>query len=367
MIDACYIGGQNIAALIQNFGKTITEKTYPFTFIAGGITQAPTTYTHSVISLPPNVFPESIDLKKKRFINVPLIKIGNFFNILKTHDTINYLELIKTTRDFSGRTIGNITNLPQIKPAGLEWMQALDVPGKVVSIQKILAATHKGELDISTFFGGRIATSETGTQFKEKIMYPEALLLYAENIPFSLKISKNPREEQSLAIISMVPQTALHSIDKINAPQFSLENIMSAFFAVPDLDTEKIFYIKEIVTQDYPDRISNVFVVNNAPHKGSGDRVNGVYFTMNNKQYSIIWNPQEHIPHNPHQQAQLDSYLADWQKYIQQKYPQTFSELEQSVKTIETTLHTPEIHWLGQNLSALAQSLSLITLSLVKS
>lgn len=367
MIDACYVGGQNIAAIVDNFGKSITEKIYPFTIIAGGIAQAPTMYLNNILALPPDLDPDTIDLKKMRIVNEPVIKVSKFFTMLRTQGTVDYLELIKTIRVFKGRTISEITDLPQIKLAGLPWSQAIDIPGKVISIQNILAATYKGELDISTFFGGRLVQNQQGRLIREKLIYPEVLLLYAEKIPFSLKISKNPRG-QHLAIISMIPQEAAHSIEKINAPEFTFSEIVSAFFTLKDLDTEKIFYIKEIITLDYPSGIFNVFVVNNAPHKGKGHDVNGVYFTFKNQQYAVTWDTGQPAPENPEHLMRHVSYLRNWKTYILYNFPQKISEIEQAVQEIEKTLqkNPPEAHLLNENLRSLSQSLVTFTTILGK-
>ncbi len=76
-----------------------------------------------------------------------------------------FLKLQKLFTNSLNESLVYQQNIPLFKIPGMLLHSAVDIPEKVVSIGKILAATHTGPLNISTFFG------------KGKIIYPDSILL----------------------------------------------------------------------------------------------------------------------------------------------------------------------------------------------
>ena len=153
-----------------------------------------------------------------------------------------------------------------------------------------LAATHKGTLDISRFFGG-----------KKQRIYPQTILLHAQTIPFALKISKNPAQLKSMppAILSSIQGNAVHHIKEIKAPQFTLEEILKSFFTVSDIIDHKLFLIDNIITSDNPQGITNVVIFNNIPLKSSEIHYNGFAYQptpLSNYALSAQWPTNTKIP-----------------------------------------------------------------------
>ncbi len=168
---SCYAAGVNAEIIYGNI-KSETQEYYSFPIIIQGLNDVVTS-----VATP--------DL------------ISNWHNgkeVIRLYTAMNFADFFKrakTMKNEYGAILRPISegwteNTAQIKLPGIEWFSVVDIDNKIVSIGSILAKTRDPQkpLDVVSFFK------------KE----PAIILLYADTIPFELKInSYNIR-----AIVSMV-------------------------------------------------------------------------------------------------------------------------------------------------------------------
>lgn len=164
---------------------------------------------------------------------------GNLFPIVPSDFATEYMiEHVKKERPLS--VYVSYENVPQIKLPGLPWFsvmatRATDKTGQkrreAVSIGSILAKTReqKSTLDIVSYF-------KTD---------PSVLLLYASNMPFTIKLGKNLK-----TIVSMVPGGGTHVIDRIVSDDLTTTQIILSFLRFEMLLANPVFFVGEIAGKD---------------------------------------------------------------------------------------------------------------------
>lgn len=271
----CYGGGKGLDLLYQNQKDTV-QKTYRCTIASAAVAEV------------------------KAVAEIYMNQFTQFFETLRTDDTIDFVQTLNYASGFLSDEDFQIKyrqNLPLLKLPGLTWVSVLDIPNKIVSIGKTLARSRSPQqpLQISTFFAGR--TEKRGGP-ASKVIYPDALLLYADIIPFELVFSRK-LPPTSLEIppmmISMISGDAVHECARIDASQFGLFEMAHAYLQVAP---HKIFLFQELVVKNdiinWPTEqnaslltLSRVIFFNNIldPVAKLSRPTYGFYFTHDNKYY----------------------------------------------------------------------------------
>ncbi|MFA6066679.1 MAG: hypothetical protein WC707_05865 [Candidatus Babeliaceae bacterium] len=387
VFDTCYGGGQNLAEVYKNLNQPSLQKTYPFTIASIATSDNQTASLPMVTFLPPFFYskPDYVEelTKARKTILGSFLGFKNFFNTLKNEPPINFLEIIKYINPFEHNihkyTKNEFSNIPNIKYPGLEWSNIIEIPGKIIEITKILASTYSEKvLDVSKYFSKKIKNKQ--------LVYPEAILLSTQRIPFTLKLSLNPDESgfrNAPAFISMLPGNAVHKITGIDAPDFTFSQIVEAFFKIRELASSKICMVETItITNDINNwpgsqptdnniTLHNVVMFNytGTPDKDFGS---GIYFTYNNQTYKSLWDngtpPISTARQLQHFEKTADPYVDPWKKHIELYRDATIFPPETSASIFDTgpaafkeqfeKLLTPTLHNLEADLRALVKSLS---------
>lgn len=253
MYTSCYGAGANTETIYKTNGDVL-QKTYPFTII-----------TQVYADTPAAAPLLSVKFEEGELQLDTLLDFKKTLEEITKEATINYEEAVKhvfpivpevrATKTMQATTEVSTKieweNVPQIKLPGAAWFSVMatrtekpiemgDKPEKkpadfytrpeMVSIQSTLAKTRdpNNPLDIVNFF-------KTD---------PKVILLYAQDIPFELKVGKN-----LMAIVSMIPGDATHTIKKISSGQMQVSTILDSFMRLKMLDPKKIFFIEEITGQ----------------------------------------------------------------------------------------------------------------------
>lgn len=220
--NSCYAAGAQHEKIFTDMTTNVV-RTYPFAMVTTAITEAP-------VSIPFMKPEEHILHGKGKFrLRYPL-NFNKFAQHVTKSLSVNYQEVVADiipSIDTSGQTSKIWDMIPQIKLPGLEWFSVLSSRKNIVSIGKILAQTRAANrpLDITKFFNTD----------------PQALLLYAEYIPFELYINSSRLE----AIISMKPGDATHFIKSVRSNQ-DVVTIIKWFLTIEEIMPLKAFIIKSI-------------------------------------------------------------------------------------------------------------------------
>jgi hypothetical protein len=259
---SCYAGGKNLNLLYQyqndSLNNPFFQKIYSYPIIVSSLTDAFSIGLYLAIDLPPRLTKDFIDAKDKKITFMTFSNFSEFFAELKKEGPIDFSKIVQFVRiiGLTGKEIEFFNNLPQIKLPGIEWVQVIDMPNKVVQIGKNLAQARDETLDVSTFFARNTN--------KQKI-YPEALLLYTPIIPFPLKLSRGKSADDFKnppAFISMLAGNAVHEFNEIDAPEFGLTKIIDAFFKIVDLVVSKSYFIKKLIVDNDVENWPNILIAN---------------------------------------------------------------------------------------------------------
>lgn len=211
--DSCYAAGLN-TEIIYNDAISAIQRTYSFPIITKAITDATVV---SMFSLP------VLD-KNNRLILESQVNFEMFMKEITKLDSINYQKAVEYIFPVLQ---SEWSNIPQIKLPGVEWFSVMASQKNIVSIGSILSKTRESQaLDVVKFF-------KTD---------PQAILLYAADIPFELIINSKNLE----AILSMIPGDVTHTIKRISSSIIDAPNIIKKFMVIAKLDPQKIFFIEEI-------------------------------------------------------------------------------------------------------------------------
>lgn len=224
-------------------------------------------------------------------------KVQEFVQKLRAYGVYNYLDVIKPIYLFLDRANRTTPNVPQIKIPGRDFTSIITLPGEAVEIGKVLATTRspKQPLDVSTFFGGILKKGGA----KMKAIYPHAIILHAEEIPFPLVLTAEPLEKEveklvlaknkkqtqrwrekasqrgvgylfeggwdfdkreflesakftpkPPAFISKVPFSSWHEFAEIQASDFLLSEMVQAFLPFSSLEENRVFYVKKLIARN---------------------------------------------------------------------------------------------------------------------
>lgn len=220
VISSCYAGGANASLALKDFKEGVQKK-YKFTICFGTITEA----THFSIL--------NIDEKKTVCLDVDYNAFAKeLFKASTVYSPIDIVKALGYIHPFYQNKKLIVGNVPLIKPAGGEWMQALRIEKKVASFGRILAQTcdTKKELNVRTFFEGS-QKSTTG---------PEIITLFAEYVPCPLFC-----DSQLPSIVSEIVGPAVHIFDSIRAPKSTPEDAVKSFLSIDSLKEDKVFWVKK--------------------------------------------------------------------------------------------------------------------------
>lgn len=282
--DTCSGGGWNLHELVEN-----TE--HPFILISGAIMGA----------------------KLLGFSSPEDFNFTSFTQQLTSTEPLDFEELLFSIYLFAhaeqGRSTKESANIPLIVFPGQKPI-ALDLPGNVVSIGHTLAKNRSSNaaLDISTFFAGRyldrkaaddasqnalarelkrkqlyqswlkekgLREGETidplvykewlaklksfNEQFAKKTapkapthIYPHAILLYDNEVPFPLIISRDPTKKRAFPP-AFIPMTPFSSYTKISliAPNFTISEVVKhSLLNFPTLEENRLFEAEIIAAND---------------------------------------------------------------------------------------------------------------------
>lgn len=271
VFDSCYLGGRPSARLTTQFKGPITEGIFPFTLIFIGINDAPTYSLQPSIPTPPSVTSNEINLTEKRLLLSTATKFQSFFDECKKIKP-DYSALVKSITPLSNRN-----NIAQLKLAHLEWTIPLDIFNKSVAIYPTLALGREHELNAFNLYH-----KQPNTKLQYWWDKPTTILLYTPLLPFSLKIPSD-FHNFNLTIISAIPGDIHHELTKINAPTFTLSEIIKAFFKIEKTNAQKTFLIKEIISKDYPDGVFDTYILINKYFQNKDQ--NMIYTTINGNFY----------------------------------------------------------------------------------
>ncbi len=309
--DTCHGGGWNLEELLE-------KAAYAFVLISGAIMAA-----------------ELLGFGTPKEFN-----FAAFTRQLTAYDPIDFRTLLSTIYLFADtdKSAKKASNIPLIVFPGQKAVP-LDLPGQVVSIGKILAENRNPAepLTISTFFAGRYLNKQAAEEaslaalareekrkalyrewlsskgltenqsidqkvykewleklkeFNKKFplpattkapthIYPHAVLLYTDDIPFPLVIDKNPEKKAALppAFIPLTPFASYTRLSLI-APNFSITQVVEAsLLNFPTLEENRTFEAKVIAKNDIeglgareektgPDAYFMVLAMNLAPQSG---------------------------------------------------------------------------------------------------
>lgn len=231
--QSCYAAGENTQKIYGDL-KSSWLKTNPYTVVTNALTDAPVTkekrYTVTRFST------NSVDFANHKLKPGDLMDYKKFFDVLAKENVVNFTEVLANLFPPSGDP-RNIFGTPQIKLPGVAWFNIIDVDKNIVSIGQILATSRSANqpLDVMTFF--------------KRNWPPVAILLYANIIPFELKIPVT----QMPVLVSMIPGDSLHEIAKISV-NTTLKDFIDALKPLEEIRYRKLFVINKLkvtgVSQD---------------------------------------------------------------------------------------------------------------------
>lgn len=217
---SCYAAGMNSKLAYEESGRLIS-KTYSFPIVMDAIpdrTLMASFDFNMIMTFKPKI---SIQLNYPRY--------AHLLKELTKPESIDYLSVANIIVSFYNR-VGFIGSLPQVKLPGLEWFSVID-DEVAISIGDVLAATRTKPLSITNFFAKR-----------GKKAQPQAILLYARDIPFEIILDT----QKCPAFISMIAGNVEHYIKKLSSSLHDVYEIMNSFLFSSYLATQKIFKIDEI-------------------------------------------------------------------------------------------------------------------------
>lgn len=303
--DTCFGGGWNLQELVSNYH-------YSYTIISGAIMGA-----------------ELLGFGSPEEFN-----FASFVTTLQSSEPVDFRELLQNIylfADIETQKIAQTTaNIPLLVLPGQKPIP-LNIPGQVVSIGTILA-THRNAndpLNISTAFAGRYLDKKSAERalefsqkkeeqrkilykkwleknglndqnpidpkiyqewlkelknFEEKYpikkpskapdkIYPHALLLYTETVPFPLIFSVDPNQKdaQPPALIPMTPFSSFNHL-KIIAPEFTVTQIVrKSLLNFPTLEENRTFEIEKLIARNDIEFLGSIET--NDPAKNSYFRI----------------------------------------------------------------------------------------------
>ena len=184
VVISCYVAGVNAETIYGDI-KLETQQYYSFPIIAQGLNDVVTFNSR------PGFWESRYNDKQIVNMYTHIDFIAFFKKAKELEDSYN--EVIRPI------TLNLIENTPQIKLPGIEWFSVMEIDTKIVSIGSILAKTRdlQRPLDIVSFF-------------KKD---PNIILLYADNIPFELKIdSLNLKAIVSMASSGLNKENAIRTV-----------------------------------------------------------------------------------------------------------------------------------------------------------
>lgn len=272
--DSCYSAGINTEIIYKDAESPI-QRTYPFAIVTRALTDA------EVMS---GTF--KLTLSDQKGYVFSGFNSSYVYNIV---DFVKELESSDTTPQKAARALYGIffheeylASTPQIKLPGIEWFSILEDNKKIFYLTNNLTRARTKPLNIKTFTKND----------------PKVVLLYSKVIPFELIL--NPGIS---AIVSMVPGTTGHYIEKISSPFDFAKTI--ALLKKIDTRVAKTYYIKEFSYIDTirkkRESITHLKLHNSLSGQPSTRKweYNGILNGRLLEQYDYSWNTAE-------------KYIKDW-------------------------------------------------------
>lgn len=296
---SCFAGGEHLVApYIDNKKNLILD----FDVISGTLSENTAQQECPIIMLPPYVnsnqgnytlikglSTDGIDLVNKKLKFITTTKFNKFFksvrcgdhkNNKKLHELLSYLHPYCNEQKLE--IYDNIRNIPSIRKAHSK---------KFVVIDSIPACTIFNDKNLNE---------------KINLSQQKSALIYNDYIPQTIILNKNKKNRLPI-FVSMMPGTASHMFERVEAPKNNLISIVQNFLQLPELSSSKIFWIKKLICApcEFLTQISgkskfkDVIVVRNM---STSDKLNQkiefedeylkntVYLNADNTNYEISWN-----------------------------------------------------------------------------
>lgn len=245
--SSCYAGDEHLHKPYLTHNKKSIDLHFPV--IVGTLAENTATQEVPHLSLPPYYFDSnnnmvygitrnSIDLVFKKLQLITSTEFPRFFSALKRPIPTALTELqelillihpyLDTSYTLHSENLGNIASVRHAHKT---------------EFQLILTATH-GVMLTSEIVAPSLSSQDliiTSTQ---------AGLIYTPHVARQIQINKIEANHTPPPFISMIPGEALHTFDCINAPDYTLAEIIGAFLKIQNLVSCKTIYIKKLICKN---------------------------------------------------------------------------------------------------------------------
>ncbi len=310
LINACYSGSETFITLQKNL-ETFSD--YNFILIVQGITDT-ITFSSFIPFIPPDI-PYMYVNNSAKLVFTSSQPYKELFVLLTQKTPWPSLQEIAQSISHDSASAHNII---QYKQPHLAWSTIALEPHTTVTLQKTLINNHSGPLNISTFFGKQTYNSSTKTIKKQKA-YPKNIIISAPEIPFPLLFERTGKQAFP-TIIAEKPSNTMHYITEINAPQYTIKEILQGFFTLGQtIASEKVWYIENIKAQDA--HLSRVRIILHAELPNTPEPINAVLHQDQKTQAIMreLWYARNPFPHTLtfNRTTEQDYQILD--KHIQDK------------------------------------------------
>lgn len=234
--SSCFAGGEN---LVDPYQKNKQPLILNYPVISSTLAENMSFQDTPELCLPPYTISKltqaDIDKAQHRLNFRTTLQYKKFFNALKKGEhknesnlvnIISYLRPHELTQDATS-FFYDLRNIPSYRAANSKLFKVLP-----------------GEPSITIFDHGncknkRLTNLKVGTQ---------ANLFYTSYIPYRMILQN--KFNNTLAFVSMIPGFAAHTIEEIDATQYTLMELLNSFLVFAELKAPKIFWIKKLVVKN---------------------------------------------------------------------------------------------------------------------
>lgn len=229
--NSCFAAGQQAIDAYYDFtNKKQLMLNYPIA--SDAITEA-TTFTRQFtlhINFIPSIYELTIPIDKNGFIKM-LYKSNfkAFFDALKSSAIISYNKLLSYVSFYASPDKILIANRPKIRFPGTQWFSIVDVDKDTYALTNTRA----------------VAQGLKPLVIRNK----NVLLISALTIPFPIIFNRLAKQSFP-TFVSLQPGKAKHIFSSIEAPQYTLDEVLNGFFFSNKLYASKLFIIDKLLVKD---------------------------------------------------------------------------------------------------------------------
>jgi len=244
---SCFLGGSNL----RNIHLTGNQN---YILGVGAISNASTGIINKILPIPFTVNRNfvieysDVDFKNQKLKPSFYLNFKKFFKSLRDRkgsyfEVINYIHSVWSNKaqrpwqKFASPLIKQ--NIPQIKFPHSDWFQVADLKKHEALLSKLFIDLHEQSRESIVINNKEVAFIYTKTIYPKELTYDYGKI----TVPIIIK-GKMP------TIISMVPGSAKHYFEFIDASDFSLTQIALAFMGIAGTYDSREFYIKELRTKN---------------------------------------------------------------------------------------------------------------------